>query len=517
MRQISGMDEFFLHFERSGLPMHVGSVALFDTSAMAQGAPMFAQIREALRCSAERSPMLRKRLFHLPMRVDRPYWLEAQELEIDEHVRLASLPRPRSWARFCSELARLFETPLDLERPLWEAIVITDLEGIEGVPPNGFAVLTKAHHSVLDGVAGVELMDAFLDSSPEQERSEPVFERRPDTPPDALALITETFLRMSTRAGRLAGLAARTLPAILKTQVGSLLPQSEPAPTATPSAPVCRTIFNGRPSPARVFGGVRLDLQEVQALRGAVDGATVNDVILAICGGALRRYLMATENPPVESLIAVAPVSIRAAGTGSEGGNRVSMMTAALGTEIADPLARLQQVCKASRTSKKQSSELGATTIVDTADLIPSALGELASRAYRALNLSSQHAPLFNCVVTNVPGPPQPLYLAGAKMVANYGLGPIFDGVGLIHPVLSYDGGITIAFTSCPSMLREPALYQECIQSAFEELQSAVNELGTLGRQLESQEPNDIEPSDIEPSDIEPSDIEPNNVTQLRR
>jgi diacylglycerol O-acyltransferase len=506
MRQISGMDEFFLHFERSGLPMHVGSVAIFDTSRMPRDTPTFAQIREALRCSAERSPMLRKRLFNVPMHADRPYWLEAQELEIDAHVRLASLPQPRSWARFCSELARLFETPLDLERPLWEAIVITDLEGVEGVPSDGFAVLTKAHHSVLDGVAGVELMDAFLDSSPEQERSEPVYPRRPDTPPDSLGLVTETFLRMSTRAGRAVGLAARTLPSILKAQAGALLPQPEPAPMATPSTPVSRTIFNGRPSVARVFGGVRFDLHEVQTLRSGVAGATVNDVVLAICGGALRLYLQATENPPVESLIAMAPVSIRAAGTGSGGGNRVSMMTAALGTEIADPLVRLEQVCEASRTSKKQTSELGASTIVDMADLIPSALGELASRVYRALNLSSQHAPLFNCVVTNVPGPPQPLYLAGAKMVANYGLGPIFDGVGLIHPVLSYDGGITIAFTSCPSMLREPALYQECIQSAFDDLQSAVNRLGTQGSQHENHEPDNIEPNDIEPS----------NVTQLR-
>jgi len=472
VHQISGMDEFFLHFERSGIPMHVASVAIFDASKAPAGAPTFAQIRECLRRGAERSPMLRKRLLDVPMKLDRPYWLEDQKLEIDEHIRLASLPRPRSWARFCSEVARLFESPLDLGRPLWETIVITDLDGVEGVPPGGFAVITKAHHAVLDGVAGAELMNAFLDPSPEPEKFEPAEERCPDAPPGTLELVARTLTHALTRAGAAADLAARTLPAIVKAQAGS---QAEPVRTAEPSTPVVRTVFNGRPSQARVFGGIRLDLEEVQMLRQAVTGATLNDVILSICGGALRLYLQSTQGPQVESLIAVAPVSIRTAGDEIEGGNRISFMTAALGTEIADPLVRLGQICGASRSSKKRTRDLGATTLVDAADLIPSALGELIARAYRALNLSSHHAPFFNCVVTNVPGPREPLYLAGAKMVANYGIGPIFDGVGLIHPVLSYNGGITIAFTSCPSMLREPALYEACLQSAFEELKTAVD------------------------------------------
>ncbi len=476
MQQISGMDEFFLHFERSGLPMHVASIAIFDAPKRSGDSAMFSRIRESIRRAAERSPMLRKRLLDVPGQLDRPYWLEAQELEIDEHVRHVTLPQPRSWARFCSDVARHFESPLDFDRPPWEALVITDLDGIEGVPPGGFAVLTKAHHVVLDGVAGVELMTAFLDESPEPEQHTPAEERRPDVSPGAFGLLARTFVRQLARTGEAMELAARALPPILKTQVESLLPQSEPTRTSESSAPVVRRmVFNGRPTSARVFGGVRLELAEVQALREGVEGATLNDVILAICSGALRSYLEATQDEPVQPLVAVAPVSVREAGTETAGGNRVSMMSVSLGCEIADPLERLQQVCSTARTSKKKSSDLGATTLVDVAELIPSAFGQWFAQAYRGLELSSRHAPLFNCVVTNVPGPRQPLYLAGSKMVANFGLGPIFDGVGLIHPVLSYDDSITIAFTSCPSMIREPALYSDCLQGAFDELRAAVD------------------------------------------
>ncbi|MDP6978985.1 MAG: wax ester/triacylglycerol synthase family O-acyltransferase [Myxococcota bacterium] len=475
MRQVSGMDEFFLYFERSGLPMHVGSLAVFDCSTSPGGVPTFAQIRQSLRRGAERSPMLQKRLLDVPTWLDRPYWLEAQKLEIDDHVRHVKLSHPRSWARFCSEVARLFESPLDLDRPLWETLVITDLDGIEGMPPSGFAVLTKAHHVVLDGVAGVELMTAFLDESPEPVRQEPVDRRRPDEPPGVLELTTRAVTNRLNRAGSAAGLAARTLPTMLKEQADSWTTQVEREDeTASSTDTVGRTTFNGRPTAARVFGGIRLELDAVQLLREGAKGATVNDVILAICGGALRDYLQATEDLPAQPLVAMAPVSIREAGTETEGGNRVSMMSTTLGSEIADPLARLQHVCGAARSSKKQGSSTGATTMLDIAELIPSALGHVAAQTYRTMDLSSRHAPFFNCVVTNVPGPREPLYLAGAKMVSNYGIGPIFDGMGLIHPVLSYDDSITIAFTSCPSMIREPALYTECLRSAFEELRAAV-------------------------------------------
>jgi WS/DGAT/MGAT family acyltransferase len=253
----------------------------------------------------------------------------------------------------------------------------------------------------------------------------------------------------------------------------SALPEPKPAP---------HTRFNERPSSSRVFGGCHLCLSEVQAIRDAAPGATVNDVILTVVGGALRRSLEERSELPTDPVVAMAPISIRSteedAGPGEGGGNRISMMTVGLGTDVADPLERLEAVHQATRSSKQSSSAGGSSTLLDIANVIPSALGELAARVYRGLGLSSLHPTFFSCVVTNVAGPREPLFLAGSQMVACYGLGPIFDGVGLIHPVLSYDGGITISFTSCPEMLPDPARYEECLHEAFEELAQAAGVRG---------------------------------------
>jgi WS/DGAT/MGAT family acyltransferase len=226
-----------------------------------------------------------------------------------------------------------------------------------------------------------------------------------------------------------------------------------------------------------------LSLSEVQAVRDAVPGATVNDVILTVVGGALRRRLDEQNELPTDPVVAMAPISIRpaagSAGSSETAGNRVSMMAVGLGTDIEDPLERLAAVHQVARSSKKSSSDAGSSTLLDVANVIPSAMGELVARAYRALGLSSLHPAFFSCVVTNVPGPREPLFLAGSRMVACYGLGPIFDGVGLIHPVLSYDGGITISFTSCPEMLPDPARYEKFLHDSFEELASAAGVWGT--------------------------------------
>lgn len=478
MRQVSGMDDFFLHFERSGLPMHVGSVALYDPSTSRQGPPDFARIRESIRRGVRRAPVLRQRLVSAPLHLDRPYWIFARDFDVDDHVRKISLPGPATWERLCTEVARLFEDPLDLARPLFEVTVIENLDGIAGLPSGAFALVTKVHHALLDGVSAVEIMRAFCDASAEVAAAESVDEGPLESEPSAAGLLGRAWVHQLGRSVGAVKLAARSLQGLARSTGGS----SSAEPIRAEPRPVPRTRFNERPSASRVFGGCCLDLSKVQAIRHAVAGATVNDVILTLVGGALRRYLDERSELPADPIVAMAPISIRsevpAPGSGEPGGNRVSMMAVALGTDIEDPLERLEAVHQNGRSSKKRSSAVGSSMLLDLANVIPSAVGELAARAYRGLGLSSRHAAFFNCVVTNVPGPRDPLFLAGCRMVASYGLGPIFDGVGLIHPVLSYDGGITITFTSCPEMLPDPAHYEECLRDAFEELAAAAGEWG---------------------------------------
>jgi WS/DGAT/MGAT family acyltransferase len=489
MRQINGMDDLFLHFERSGLPMHVGSVTLYQPPASGNGPPDFSQIRESIRRGVLRAPILRQRLVSTPLHLDRPHWIDTPDFDLDDHIRRISSPAPGTWEELCAVVARIFEEPLDLARPLFEVTVIENLDGIEGLPPGAFALMTKVHHAALDGVSAVEIMRTFCDASEEVGMSEPDDEKQ-ESEPSAVRLLGRAWLNQLRRGVGVAKLAAASLERLARRQGES----DDSESVRSESKPVPRTRFNARPSSSRVFGGCHLSLSEVQAIREAIPGTTVNDVILTVVGGALRRLLDEQGELPTDAVVAMAPISIRSArdsaASGEAAGNRVSMMAVGLGTDIEDPLERLAAVHQLARTSKKTSSDAGSNTLLDVANLIPSAVGELTARAYRALALSSVHPAFFSCVVTNVPGPREPLFLAGSRMVACYGLGPIFDGVGLIHPVLSYDGGITISFTSCPEMLPDPARYEDMLEESFEELAAAAGvraapdgiAVGRLGR-----------------------------------
>jgi WS/DGAT/MGAT family acyltransferase len=473
MRQISGMDDIFLHFERSGIPMHVGSVTLYHPPVSENGPPDFAQIRESIRRGVRRAPVLRQRLVNTPLHLDRPHWIDTRDLDLDDHIRRVSLPNPATWEELCAVVSRIFEEPLDLARPLFEVNVIENLDGIEGLPPGAFALMTKVHHAALDGVSAVEIMRTFCDVSEETDLSQPSVEEL-ESEPNPVGLLGRAWLNQIRRGIGVAKLAATSLQRLARRQGGPVHSDSD----GVDSKPAPRTRFNERPSSSRVFGGCHLSLSEVQSVRDAVPGATVNDVILTVVGGALRRRLAEQNELPADPVVAMAPISIRpaedSAASGEVAGNRVSMMAVGLGTDMEDPLERLAAVHQIARSSKKSSSEAGSNTLLDVANVIPSAMGEFTARAYRALGLSSLHPAFFSCVVTNVPGPREPLFLAGSRMIACYGLGPIFDGVGLIHPVLSYDGGITISFTSCPEMLPDPARYQGFLEESFEELALAT-------------------------------------------
>jgi WS/DGAT/MGAT family acyltransferase len=473
MSQLSGMDDLFLHFERSGIPMHVGSLALYHPPASGKAAPGFEQIRESVLRGVARAPLLRRRLVATPLHLDRPWWADAGQRELEEHVKRIPLPSPGGWEQLRRVVTRFFEARLDLARPLFEVAVIEDLDDVPGVAPGGFALATKVRHALLDGVSGVEVMRAFCDADADAKGE--VLHLAPSRPEPSIA---ERLARAGSNRFERGVVAARLVARSLRTltKPGSENPGPRSAEREDPTVP--RTRFNGRPGHARSVGGCRFPLSEVRAIREAVPGATVNDVVLTVVGGALRRSLEESGELPDSPVVAMAPISIRErredAGSTEVGGNRVSMMAMGLGTDVADPLERLAEVHARACVSKRTSSAAGSSAMVDLADLIPSALGQLAARAFRGLGLSSLLPPFFNCVVTNVPGPREPLYVAGSRMAACYGFGPIFDGVGLIHPVLSYDDGITVSFTSCPEMLPDPARYEELLVRSFEELVAAT-------------------------------------------
>jgi WS/DGAT/MGAT family acyltransferase len=237
---------------------------------------------------------------------------------------------------------------------------------------------------------------------------------------------------------------------------------------------VPRTRFNGNVSPHRVFDARSFSLDEIRSIKSRVEGATVNDVIVSVCGGALRRYLESKGELPDESLVAMAPVTARPEQMREAAGNMVSTMSLPVRSDIADPLERLRAVHGESEQAKKLTRTVGASLAAEVAHFLPSTTTGLMATAYGRYGLAKRLPPIFNTVITNVPGPNFPLYSMGSRMVANYGLGPIAHGVGLFQPVIGYNGQITVSAISCREMMPDPEFYCDTLTETFEDLKKAA-------------------------------------------
>jgi WS/DGAT/MGAT family acyltransferase len=235
-----------------------------------------------------------------------------------------------------------------------------------------------------------------------------------------------------------------------------------------------KTRFNDKVSNYRVTDAVRMDLASIRAIKNAVEGATVNDVIVSIVGGALRHYLLEKHELPETSLSAATPISVRSENERGSGGNRVSAMFMSLATDIADPEQRLRAVHESAVESKAYANALGAETLTDITQGISAQVASLGVRAATALALRPDTTLPAQVVVSNVPGPQVPLYMGGARLHTLLGLGPVLDSMGLFHAVLSYHGAISIMFVACREMLPDPGFYARCIERAFDELKQAV-------------------------------------------
>jgi WS/DGAT/MGAT family acyltransferase len=250
--------------------------------------------------------------------------------------------------------------------------------------------------------------------------------------------------------------------------------RGDPSKEVENSGPVPRTRWNAAVSPHRVVEGRAFSLQDIRDIRKRVPGATVNDVILTVCSGAMRRYLEHHDELPDDSLSAMAPISVRTQDDEGSAGNIISTMSVTLHSDEPDPLKRLEKIHETTKASKATAAAVGARTMTDIGQFMPGMLAGLAARAYTRLGLANRIRPFLNTVITNVPGPQIPLYFTGAKMVSLYGIGPILDGMGLIHPVFSYSGRISISVTACREQMPDPEFYAECLQASFDALNDAA-------------------------------------------
>jgi WS/DGAT/MGAT family acyltransferase len=464
MQQLTGMDASFLYFETRNAPTHIGSFAIYDQSTAPGGKVTFKGILANVERRLHLARCFRQKLVKAPLDFDHPYWIEDPEFDLEFHVRHIALPHPGDWRQLCIQVARIHSRPLDLERPLWEMYVIEGLDNVEGVPPGGFAVLTKIHHAAIDGVSGAELAGAIHDTEPDAVPEAPEERWVPERTPSFLELAARSTLNNIRYPFRFAGMLGRSAPRLVSSFYGS--DESE----VENSGDVPRTRFNGTITSHRVVEGRTFSLQEIRDIRKRVPGATVNDVILTVCSGALRRYLEAHDELPDESLVAMAPISVRTDEEEGTAGNRISAMSVTLYSDEPDPIERLRKVHDGTQASKATAEAIGARTMTDITQFMPGALAGLAARLYTRLGLANAVKPFLNTVITNVPGPQIPLYFTGARMVGLYGMGPVMDGMGIIHPVFSCSGLISISVTACRDMMPDPGFYAECLQASFDEL-----------------------------------------------
>ncbi len=470
MRQLQGMDASFVALEQRNAPMHIGSILIYDPSTAPGGFVRFKDILNFFESRMHLSQTMRQRLVRVPLNLDYPYWIEDPDFDLEYHVRHVALPKPGDWRQLCIQAARIFSRPLDLTRPPWEFCVVEGLDNIEGVPKGSFAMITKVHHAAIDGMAGIDLMDALHTLRPEDPPPPASKAWRPDRVPDPVGLFLKGYARAWLNPWRQTGVIAKAAPGLYRAAKG--LVTNEFSLNTAIAAP--RTRFNVPVSPNRVVEGRTFTLADIKALRALSPGCKINDVFLAIIGGGLHRYLTAHAELPESSLTAMAPISVRAEKEKNTMGNQVSAMIVPLGSHIADPVERLAYVHEQTLRSKAMTDALGARQMTEMSKVSPALFMALGAQLYTRLGLANYVKPPFSTVVTNVPGPPVPIYSTGAKMISMHGLLCLTDGLALGHVVQSYVDQATIGFTACRKAMPDPEFYSECLQASFEDLMAAL-------------------------------------------
>ncbi|WP_247713880.1 WS/DGAT/MGAT family O-acyltransferase [Qipengyuania xiamenensis] len=471
MQQLQGMDASFVALETRNSPMHIGSILIYNPETAPGGFVRFKDILSFIESRLQLSTTMRQRLVRVPFDLDYPYWIEDPDFDLEYHVRHVALPEPGDWRQLCIQAARIFARPLDLDRPPWEFTVVEGLDNVEGIPKGCYAYITKVHHAAIDGMSGIDLMEATHTLRPDEPPPPGPDEWKPEKLPNPVELLGRSYMSAITNPLKQLEVAAKAAPGLAKALKG--LAAKEFDVSTEMIAP--KTRFNRKISPHRVVEGVSVPLVDIKAIRTASEGAKVNDVFLAIIGGAMRRYLEDKGELPKKTLTAMAPISVRAKDEKNSMGNQVAAMIAPLGTHIADPIERLDWVHGRTTNSKAMTDALGARNMTEMSKASPALFMALGAQLYSRLSLANRGVgPVFTTVVTNVPGPPVPIYSAGARLESMMGLICLTDGMGLAHVVQSYTDEATIAFTADREMMPDPEFYRDCIQQSFEELREAA-------------------------------------------
>lgn len=491
MKQLAGLDASFLYLETPQMPMHVGALHVLELPADYDG-DFVEDLREHMRARLPLLPALRRKLLSMPLGLSNPGWVDADP-DLEEHIVEIALPEGSGMAELEAQVAALHPVLLDRSRPLWKFHVFTGVEpGPEGQPR--VALYTQLHHAAVDGQAAVALAQVILDLSPEPRAVDAIAARGKkrgqlgtvgllraavsqqwkQTVKLARSLPSAAGILGHMAAGYVGGAATGASVGKLRQLLADVASQTTAVvrgKTAVSSlGPAPRTRFNVSLSATRSFAAVTLPLAELNRTRKR-HGASLNDAVLFVIGGALRRYLTKHGPLPRKPLIAAVPVSTRAAGD-TTSNNQATMTLMSLGTHLANPAERLAHVMASSQAMKAQMSQLKSLMPTDFPSLGIPWLMQAGAMLYGRAKVAEKLPVIANVVISNVPGPQMPLYLAGAKMITNYPTSIAVHGLALNVTVQTYNQSLDIGLMACGEALPETAELAAYVEAAFMEFQA---------------------------------------------
>ena len=462
MQRLSGLDASFLYLETAAQPLHVCSILELDTSTM-PGGYTFGRLREGLSHRIKAMPEFREKLADNRFNLDHPVWVDDKDFDVDRHLHRIGLPSPGGRHELSVIGGGIASLPLDRSRPLWEMWVIENVAGTDAHDGGRIAVRTKVHHASVDGVTGANQMSQLCSTEPDAPHPDPV-----EGPGDAsnLEIAVSGAVKFAARPLKLANVVPMTVSTVIDTAKRVRSGNTMAPPFAAP-----QTAFNANVTGHRNIAFAQLDLEDIKKVKNHF-GVKLNDVVMALVAGVLRKFLLDRGELPENSLVAMVPVSVHDK-SDRPGRNQVSGMFSRLETSVEDPAERLKVIAEANSVAKQHSSAIGATLLQDWTQFAAPAVFGVAMRVYASSRLSGAR-PVHNLVLSNVPGPQMPLYMLGCEVEAMYPLGPIFHGSGLNITVMSLNGKLDVGIVSCPELLPDLWDMADAFQPALDDLLSAA-------------------------------------------
>jgi WS/DGAT/MGAT family acyltransferase len=452
MEQLSSLDAQFLAMEDAGSYGHAGFFVICDPAAGQSAGPTREDVCRRVAERIHLVPPYTRKLAQVPFRLDHPYWVQDPDFDVVAHVRESSVEPPGEPRAVAEHVARIIATPLDRSRPLWELHLIHGLEG------GRVGLLHKFHHALADGISGVQIMDVFVDSAPDGDRtpSERARRHRTPAPPSRLEMVGRALTAVPRHSVRALRSVPTALPNLTDVPGASAIPGvtalqrltaplTKTKPATDIQGPPPRTRFNGKLPDERRFAYGTVSLGTLKTVKDRAE-VTFNDVVVAICAGALRHWLLELGELPDAPLRALVPVSVRRPDEQRAYGNRISAIVVALPTNEPDPGRRLELAHRALTAAKRRQRALPPGLLTDAGNFIPPLIFTQASRM--TAELSARLAPPVNLIVSNIPGPTEPLYWHGARVESYHPFTVIMDGVGLNMTAMSYLDGVGFGMVS---------------------------------------------------------------------